>query len=157
MNKVAVGAVTVVCAVFLNAFGQNVLTPKAGSSAVSKTAGEQSALGEKAVVKMLGLEMKYDQLFSPKDHIGVIMSMPGDGSGQFSYTRQWNKSQTAVIGYSWGPKKLSPEQSKLNVAKFLKACGEPDSQSPTLLAYGRVTLSFDKEGKLTDVAIRFDK
>ena len=118
---------------------------------------EELGAGEKAAVKMLGMEADYKKMFSPQDYMAVIVSMPSDGKGQSEFTRQFDSSHTVQIGYLWSPEKINPPQAKLNKEQFLKECGKPDSQSETQLAYGRITLSFDKEGSLSEVAILFNK
>ena len=123
----------------------------------ARAATEKSTDGEKAAITALGMGERYNELFAPNGFVVAAFLLPGDPNikdkRSVSITRFYEPNTHKPLGYKWIARDTNAPQSKLSRSEFLKQCGKPDAESPGLITYGRVTLSFGGDDLLSEVTI----
>ena len=128
-------------------------------------AGQTSKVstGEAQIVRLLGLEVQYEKMFTRSTSMGTLDGMlvvastgvASDSTGQATLTRQFDDARENVIAYSWVPQNATAK--RLTKQQVLRECGKPDATSGDALTYGRVRVAFNSSGQISEVTVHYNK
>jgi len=117
-------------------------------------AGQTSKVstGEAQIVRLLGLEVQYEKMFTRSTSMGTLDGMLVVAS---TLTRQFDDARENVIAYSWVPQNATAK--RLTKQQVLRECGKPDATSGDALTYGRVRVAFNSSGQISEVTVHYNK